>query len=401
MSTSRPLWCERCSAEPPPPWRDRIAHRGHGPGILAGDVPAGANQQVDQLIRSEPALPLPPRGRNHVSVAARRQRRRVAQGPIGVPARGITAAVEGEDPGAPAEQTRERAKKTGKKTGLTAGERHGGDGRPRSGFRQQGVAPILGFIPRAGQTSVKPPRTAPSAHLDRPGAAAVSSTPMIIKRALGLVFCGALVAFGAGCQRGGGETKIDKIEPPQGTTAGGEEVTIAGDGFTPGKTQAEVRFGRKKSEIVTIASPNKIKVVTPVGDKGPTDVTVAFDDGRAFKIRQRLSLRRADRKPERPQCLLQGLDAPGGRQDRARKEVVGVAVARVPGPPLREAARLPSPPARQRYSRRNSCWPISMKAPGATFRSSADAQERSVRRSEVGQVDRPSRSEMRAWVPET
>lgn len=107
---------------------------------------------------------------------------------------------------------------------------------------------------------------------------------MIIKRALGLVFCGALFAFGAACQRGGGETKIEKIEPPQGTTAGGEEVTIQGDGFMPGKTQAEVRFGRKKSEVVTIASPNKIKVVTPVGDKGPTDVTVAFDDGRVFKI---------------------------------------------------------------------------------------------------------------------
>ena len=107
---------------------------------------------------------------------------------------------------------------------------------------------------------------------------------MIIKRALGLVFCGALVVLVPGCQQGGGQTKIDKLEPPQGTTAGGEEVTIVGDGFQPGKTQAEVRFGRKKSEIVTIASPTKIKVVTPVGDKGPVDVTVAFDDGRSFKV---------------------------------------------------------------------------------------------------------------------
>lgn len=107
---------------------------------------------------------------------------------------------------------------------------------------------------------------------------------MIIKRALGLVFCTVLFALTAACQQSGGPAKVDKIEPPQGTTAGGEEVTILGEGFQPGKTQAEVRFGRKKSEIVTIASTTKIKVVTPVGDKGPVDVTVAFDDGRAFKI---------------------------------------------------------------------------------------------------------------------
>jgi hypothetical protein len=107
---------------------------------------------------------------------------------------------------------------------------------------------------------------------------------MTIKRAIGLGVCAGLVVALAACQQSGGPAKIDKIEPPQGTTAGGEEVTIIGDGFQPGKTQAEVRFGRKKSEIVTIASAGKIKVVTPVGDKGPVDVTIAFDDGRAFKL---------------------------------------------------------------------------------------------------------------------
>ena len=107
---------------------------------------------------------------------------------------------------------------------------------------------------------------------------------MTIKRALGLVLCIGAVAVTAACQQSGGPVKIDKIEPPQGTTAGGEEVTIMGGGFLPGKTQAEVRFGRKKSEVVTIASTGKIKVVTPVGDKGPVDVTIAFDDGRAFKL---------------------------------------------------------------------------------------------------------------------
>ena len=107
---------------------------------------------------------------------------------------------------------------------------------------------------------------------------------MSIKRALGLLFCVGAVAVTAACQQGGGTLKVDKVEPPQGTTAGGEEITIHGEGFQPGKTQAEVRFGRKKSEVVTIASTAKIKVVTPAGDKGPVDVTIAFDDGRAFKL---------------------------------------------------------------------------------------------------------------------
>jgi hypothetical protein len=103
-------------------------------------------------------------------------------------------------------------------------------------------------------------------------------------RALRTVFGVASIAILTGCPQSGGPLKVDKVEPPQGTTAGGEEITIRGEGFQPGKTQAEVRFGRKKADIVTIAATNKIKVVTPVGDKGPVDVTVAFDDGHAFKI---------------------------------------------------------------------------------------------------------------------
>src|SRR4029077_2092627 len=82
----------------------------------------------------------------------------------------------------------------------------------------------------------------------------------------------------------GGPLKVDSIEPPQGTTGGGEEISIVGGGFQPGKTQAEVNCGRKKCETVTIASGNKIRVVTPPGEKGPVDVSVMFDDGSAFKI---------------------------------------------------------------------------------------------------------------------
>jgi hypothetical protein len=106
-----------------------------------------------------------------------------------------------------------------------------------------------------------------------------------MKRSLGWVLCiGAALALVGACQQGSGVVKVDRVEPPQGTTAGGEEITIVGDGYLPGKTQAEVRFGHKKAETVTIASTSKIKVVTPPGDKGPVDITVSFDDGRAFQI---------------------------------------------------------------------------------------------------------------------
>src|SRR5262245_43969323 len=105
-----------------------------------------------------------------------------------------------------------------------------------------------------------------------------------MKRAIALtvsVFLGVLVSA---CQQTGGPLKVDAVEPPQGTTAGGEEISINGGGFVPGKTQAEVRFGRKKAESVMIVSPTKIRVVTPANEKGRVDVAVSFDDGSAFKI---------------------------------------------------------------------------------------------------------------------
>jgi hypothetical protein len=105
-----------------------------------------------------------------------------------------------------------------------------------------------------------------------------------MKRALALAVSVVLGVLVSACQQTGGPLKVDSVEPPQGTTAGGEEISIVGGGFVPGKTQAEVRFGRKKAESVTIASPTKIRIVTPAGEKGPVDVSVSFDDGSAFKI---------------------------------------------------------------------------------------------------------------------
>jgi hypothetical protein len=105
-----------------------------------------------------------------------------------------------------------------------------------------------------------------------------------MKRVLGLSITLAGWALIAACTQKGGPLKVEAVEPPQGTTAGGEEISIVGAGFQPGKTQAEVRFGRKKAETVTIASTSKIRVVTPPNDKGPVDISVMFDSGDAFKI---------------------------------------------------------------------------------------------------------------------
>ena len=59
-----------------------------------------------------------------------------------------------------------------------------------------------------------------------------------MNRALGLALCIGTFALSLACPQSGGQVKVEKVEPPQGTTAGGEEVTITGDGFVPGKTQA-------------------------------------------------------------------------------------------------------------------------------------------------------------------
>ncbi len=90
------------------------------------------------------------------------------------------------------------------------------------------------------------------------------------------------VALG-GCEQQA-KLRVDKVEPEQGVLGGGEHVEIRGSGFEPGKTQVEIRFGRRRAENVTISSATKIVVVTPPGDKGPVDVTLMFDNGSKFKI---------------------------------------------------------------------------------------------------------------------
>jgi hypothetical protein len=101
----------------------------------------------------------------------------------------------------------------------------------------------------------------------------------VVRLSTAVLFLGFLGA----CEKGG-PVRVDRVEPAEGIVGGGDQVTIRGTGFQPGKTQVEVRFGRHKVEQVVISSSNKINIVTPAGDKGPVDVTLAFDDGAYFKI---------------------------------------------------------------------------------------------------------------------
>jgi hypothetical protein len=96
------------------------------------------------------------------------------------------------------------------------------------------------------------------------------------------MWCAAALLVGlAGCSN---ELKVSSVEPAQGTFAGGEEVSIHGNGFQPGHG-VTVKFGIKEATAVVTASADKINVTTPGGDPNTTvDVTVIFDDGKAFKV---------------------------------------------------------------------------------------------------------------------
>jgi hypothetical protein len=92
---------------------------------------------------------------------------------------------------------------------------------------------------------------------------------------------GALVAM-VGCSD---ELKVSGVQPPQGTYGGGEEVVIKGNGFKPGRGGVTVKFGKRDATSVVVASTEAINVMTPSGDPNTTvDVTVIFDDGKAFKV---------------------------------------------------------------------------------------------------------------------
>jgi hypothetical protein len=82
------------------------------------------------------------------------------------------------------------------------------------------------------------------------------------------------------------ELKVSEVDPPNGAFTGGEEVVIRGNGFQPGRGGVVVKFGRKEATAVAVESADKIKVMTPAGDKSSTvDISVVFDDGKAFMLK--------------------------------------------------------------------------------------------------------------------
>jgi IPT/TIG domain-containing protein len=97
------------------------------------------------------------------------------------------------------------------------------------------------------------------------------------------MLCAAAMIFGlAGCSN---DLKVSSVEPAQGTFGGGEDVVIHGNGFQPGRGGVTVTFGKRPATSVVVSAADKINVMTPGGDPNTTvDVTVVFDDGKAFKL---------------------------------------------------------------------------------------------------------------------
>ena len=86
------------------------------------------------------------------------------------------------------------------------------------------------------------------------------------------------------------DLKVSEVEPANGTSLGGEEVVIKGNGFQPGRGGVVVRFGRREATNVVVQSSSEIKVTTPAGEKSTSaDVSVVFDDGKAFVLRNAFS----------------------------------------------------------------------------------------------------------------
>ncbi len=92
-----------------------------------------------------------------------------------------------------------------------------------------------------------------------------------------------LLVGALGCSN---ELKVSEVDPPNGAFTGGEEVVIKGNGFQPGRGGVVVKFGRREATAVAVESGDKIKVMTPAGDKSSTvDISVVFDDGKAFLLK--------------------------------------------------------------------------------------------------------------------
>jgi hypothetical protein len=94
-----------------------------------------------------------------------------------------------------------------------------------------------------------------------------------------LALCALTLAWvTAGCETG---VKVTSITPDYGTVAGGEDVVIKGTGFKAG---VQVKFCKAEAKNVVILGDNQLKVNSPANAKGTCEVTITFDDGRAYKV---------------------------------------------------------------------------------------------------------------------
>ena len=88
----------------------------------------------------------------------------------------------------------------------------------------------------------------------------------------------ALGLLGLGC---GGGVKVTSVTPDTGTVAGGEDILIKGEGFKAG---VNVKFCRAEAKNVILLGDTQIKAQSPANEKGMCDITLTFDDGRAYKV---------------------------------------------------------------------------------------------------------------------
>jgi len=91
-----------------------------------------------------------------------------------------------------------------------------------------------------------------------------------------LALCVLVVAVG--CETG---VKVTSVTPDYGTVGGGEDVVIKGTGFKAG---VQVKFCKAEAKNVVILGDNQLKVTSPANQKGACELTITFDDGRAYKV---------------------------------------------------------------------------------------------------------------------
>jgi hypothetical protein len=85
--------------------------------------------------------------------------------------------------------------------------------------------------------------------------------------------------FVTGCESG---TKITGVDPNFGNVAGNDDVVVEGSGFKEGMV---VQFGKNQTKHVVIDSPSRLRVKTPSGVEGKTDVVIIRDDGKTFVLK--------------------------------------------------------------------------------------------------------------------